>query len=99
MPGGYASGCGAVRTGGSPEVGGGLQRMKDGVLVAWGSRQSGRWGAERKGRGGTFPLHLSPFMADFRLNLGNYLPLSIISFPHSRRGKNTPESLWGEEIL
>ena len=58
-----------------------------------GGRQSGRWGTERKGRGGTFPLHLFPFMADFRLDLGNYLLLSIISFPHSRRGKNTPESL------
>lgn len=62
-----------------------------------GGRRSGRWGKERKGRGGTFPLHLSPFMADFRLDLGNYLLLSIISFPHSRRGKNTPESLWGKE--
>lgn len=62
-----------------------------------GGRRSDRWGTERKGRGGTFPLHLSPFMPDFRLDLGNYLLLSIISFPHSRRGKNTPEFLWGKE--
>lgn len=66
-------------------------------LRAWARRQADEQVEEGARRGGGISwliLFISfPFMTDFRLNWSNYSLLSVISFLHSRRGRNTPASL------